>query len=95
MYCGEDQCSLDPGIVSVVVRILVYPGDNALFHSVCSLLCALELSFGILELYPGECRNPLKFLIVENVFLGALVGRPPLYPYSKRVVNEVNGYNKG
>jgi len=91
----KEQCSLNPGtVVPVVIRILVDPGNDAVFYSICGLLCALEFSLGILELDSGECRNPLKFLIVKNVFLGALLSRSPLYPGRKRAIYRVKGYSK-
>jgi len=87
---SREQCSLDPGtVVPVVVYIVVYTGEGALFNGICSLLRALELNLCILELDPGECGNSLKFLIVKNVFLRVLSGRTPLYPDNKWIVNGV------
>ena len=85
----RERYSLNPGIViPIVVCVFVISGDDALFYSICSLLCALELSFCILELDPGEFRNPLKFLIVKNVFLRILLGRSPLYPDNKQIIGQ-------
>ena len=85
----REQCSLDPGtVIPVVVYILICPGEDTLFYSIRSLLRALELGLGILELDPGERRNSLKFLIIKNVFLGVSLGRSPLYPDNKGLLKE-------
>jgi len=80
--------SLDPvTVVPIVIWFVIYSGNDALFYSICSILRALELSLGILELDPGECRNSLEFLIVKNVFLGVLLGRFSPYPDNERAIN--------
>ena len=81
MSWGDQECSLDPStVVPIVVCILIRPGNDALFYSIRSILCALELGLGVLKFDPCERRDPLKFLIIKNVFLGIFLGCPPLYP---------------